>query len=120
MVFGLGVLPASLRFVASQWRIDVGGSGQPLDLVAVDAETGGLVVIELKAGPDPTATAQASRYAAYLRTHADVYGPFFASLATAMAVLYDSVDMPDRVDAAATTGLAAWPSGSSWAITPCP
>ena len=116
----LSGFPANLRFITGQWRIDFGKTGRLLDVVAVDLETGALVVIELKAKSDTTAKATVSAYAAYVREHADAFGPYFSAMATAMAELYGCRDMPSSVDAARVTGLAAWPAGDSFKIIACP
>jgi hypothetical protein len=102
--------PAELRFLASQWRVDIDGRSKTLDVVAADIATGGLVVIELKSKFDPKAPQQVAAYVAHLREHADAYGPFFGALGTAMAQLYGCPDMPASLDGTLVTGLVAWPS----------
>jgi hypothetical protein len=111
----------NLRFVASQWRIDLGGRGKPLDLLAVDIQTKALVVIELKATKDHRACRQASGYAEKLRRHAEVTGPFFAKLGLAMGRLYECSDLPDVLVPGLVNAFAPWPTGSStYEVVPCP
>jgi hypothetical protein len=105
-----------LRFIASQWRIDIGGRAKVVDVIAVDRDTGNLVVIELKTKPDKKAKVLASEYARHIREHADAYGPFFSSMAAAMAELYGCTDMPAVVNAHATAAMAAWPSETGYVV----
>jgi hypothetical protein len=115
---GLG---ENLRLIASQWRIDLGGHGEPLDLLAVDVKTSGLVVIELKATKDERAILQARRYAENISQHGEVTGPFFAALGVAMARLYDCSDLPELLVPGLVTALAAWPTGlTTFEVIPCP
>ena len=108
-----------MRFIASQWRIDIAGRGKVVDVVAVDRDTSRLVVIELKTKPDKKAKVQASEYAKHIREHADAYSPFFSAMAAAMAELYDCTDMPAAVDAGAVVAMAVWPADSGYAVVHC-
>jgi len=114
-----GRFPETLRFIASQWRIDIAGRAKVVDVVAVDRETSKLVVIELKTKPDKKAKVQASEYAAHIRANAEAYTPFFSSMAAAMAELYGCTDMPATVDAGAAVAMAAWPADSGYAVVHC-
>lgn len=117
----LDPLLGSLRLIASQWRIDLGGTGRPLDLIAADVETRALVVIELKPAPDRTAVHQVAEYVAAMRTWApDAFG-FFAALGGAMALVYGCADMPRTLESGVVRGLAAWPTGDGeFEVVPCP
>lgn len=117
----LDPLPSSLRLVASQWRIDLGGTGRPLDLVAVDVTTRSLVVVELKAVADPAAVIQANEYAAAMRAWAPEVFDFFAALGRAMATVYGGADMPEVLEPGAVRAVAAWPAGNgAFEVVPCP
>jgi len=111
-----GGFPEGLRFIASQWRIELDGKNKVVDVIAADRDTGGLVVIELKTKPDKKAKVLAAEYVAHFRAYADVFGPFFSALGSAMAKLYGCSDMPSRVDAHAAAGLAAWPADSGYVV----
>jgi len=115
---GLG---ADLRFVASQWRLDLGDKAEVLDLLAIDLKTAGLVVIELKPKPDLAGKDQASRYAGILRQHDPATGPFFEELGRAMARLYGCDDLP-RLVPGLVTGIAAWPidERGTYEVVHCP
>lgn len=111
----------SLRLVASQWRIDLGGSGRPLDLVAVDVATRSLVVVELKAVADMAAVVQANEYAEAMRAWAPEVFDFFAALGRAMATVYGCADMPGTLEPGAVRAVAAWPAGNgAFEVVPCP
>ncbi len=114
-----GRFPETLRFIASQWRIDIGGRAKVVDVVAVDRDTGNLVVIELKTKPDKKAKLLASEYAKHIQQHADAYGPFFSAMAAAMAELYGCTDMPATVNAGTVVAMAAWPADSGYAVVTC-
>lgn len=117
----LGPLPSTLRLIASQWRIDLGGTGRPLDLIAVDVATRSLVVIELKPEPDRSAVQQVGEYVAAMRDWVPEAFEFFAALGGAMAKVYGCSDMPDGFDPGTVSGLAAWPSGDGrFEVVACP
>ena len=109
----------SLRFVASQWRVEIDGRAKMIDVVAADRDTGSLVVVELKAKPDKKAKLQAAEYVTHVRQHADAYGPFFSAMGAAMAELYSCPDMPEVLDAHSVTGLAAWPGDNGYVVIRC-
>lgn len=115
-------LDANLRFVAGQWRMALGATGEVLDLLAVDVETRGLVVIEIKSKRDQGAVTQASRYAAILRQHDPTTRPFFQHLGAAMAQLYGCSDLPKVFERGLVTAIAAWPSTdpAKYEIVRCP
>lgn len=117
----LDPLPGSLRLIAGQWRIDLGGAGRPLDLLAADIETRALVVIELKPVPDHNAVHQVGEYVAAMRLWAPDAFEFFAALGGAMARVYGCNDMPDALEPGVVSGLAAWPtSDGRFEVVPCP
>jgi len=104
--------PERLRFIHSQWRMDLprGGRQQFTDLTAVDLPSRSLVLIELKAAPDTSAYAQAQEYLEYFRSHGDELRPFFARVAQVMGNLYDCPQLAalnEVCDPAAA--LIAWP-----------
>lgn len=114
--------PPSLRFVHSQWRVDKpwpGAHQRFTDLTAVDLDTGGLVIVELKAQPDASAAGQVRAYVAYFRAHAPALTPFFGRLARVMGTLYGC---PELADTALSPGriaaLTAWPETSGLVVTP--
>jgi hypothetical protein len=113
---------ANLRFLAGQWRMALGASGEVLDLLAVDVETRGLVVIEMKAKRDQSAVTQASRYAEILRQHDPTTRPFFQHLGAAMAQLYGCSDIPKVFERGLVTAIAAWPSTepAKYELVRCP
>ena len=108
----LHVLSTDLRFIASQWRIDLGGRGCPLDLICADVESGALVVVELKPEPDRAAIAQTRRYVDAIRAWEPEAFNVFSELAAAMAAVYGCDDMPPTFGASTVSGLAAWPIGA--------
>jgi hypothetical protein len=113
---------ANLRFLAGQWRMALGARGEILDLLAVDVETAGLVVIELKAERDQSAVTQASHYAEILRRHDPTTRPFFQRLGAAMAQLYGCADVPKAFKRGLVTAIAAWPGTErdTYEIVRCP
>lgn len=117
----LDPLPGSLRLIASQWRIDLGGRGRPLDLIAADVAKRSLVVIELKAAPDWSAVHQVGEYVAAMRAWVPDAFNFFATLGGAMASVYGCTDMPDNLEPGVVKGLAAWPGvDGKFEVVPCP
>ena len=101
-----------LRLIASQWRIELGGRGELVDLLAVDIVNGDLVVIELKPEEDRRAIPQASRYAEQLRRHGEEATRFFASLADAMGRVYRCADLVDVSLSGRVRAIAAWPTAT--------
>jgi hypothetical protein len=118
----LDAFGANLRFLAGQWRMTVGVRGEILDLLAVDVESAGLVVIEIKAKHDPSAVTQGSRYAEILRQHDPTTLPFFEQLGTAMAQLYSCSDLPRVFKRGLVTAIAAWPGSEreTYEVVRCP
>lgn len=117
----LDPLRPTLRLIASQWRIDLGGTGRPLDLIAADADARALVVIELKQAPDRSAVHQVGEYVAAMRSWSPEVFEFFAALGTAMASVYGCTDMPTTLEPGVVAGLAAWPSRDGmFEVVPCP
>ena len=86
-------LPGSdLLFLVQEWRFPTSSIGRRLDLLSVDANTGQLVVIELKQKLESGAgaSAQVNQYVGLLHAHrADLAG-FFSELFEAMKGLYAS------------------------------
>lgn len=96
-------LPERVRFFSSQWRVGLPAGAALPDLLGVDLDTGGLVVIELKADPGEwaAAQAQASAYTGHLARHAEEFADFFSTLASAMGGLYGAPELEGvRVDPA--------------------
>jgi hypothetical protein len=112
----------NLRFLAGQWRMALGANGEVLDLLAVDVETRGLVVIEIKPKRDQSAVTQASRYAEILRQHDPATGPFFQHLGAAMVQLYGCSDLPRVFERGLVTAIAAWPGSepATYETVRCP
>jgi hypothetical protein len=116
-------LRPNLRFLASQWRVGLGCRGEPVDLLAMDVDSAGIVVIELKPESDEAAIGQASRYAENLRRQGQPTSEFFAALGLAMARLYDADRIPGTLVPGQVTALAAWPvapGASGFTVTQCP
>lgn len=117
----LDPLPGSLRLIASQWRIDLGGTGRPLDLIAADVTARSLVVVELKAAADRSAVNQVSEYVAAMRAWSPETTEFFSALGRAMAAVYGCADMPDALETGLVSAIAAWPRGDGgFEVVPCP
>lgn len=107
--------PDCLRFIHSQWRMDPahGGTAQLTDLIAVDLASGSLVLIELKAKPDPSAIQQVESYLDYFRRNGEALSRFFARVAQVMGALYDCPELTslDSLEDPAVT-LVGWPGAS--------
>jgi hypothetical protein len=104
--------PAHLRFIHSQWRVELppGAVGQRFtDLLAVDTLTRQLVIIELKAAPSNTAAAQVAGYVSYFEHHAEQLLPFFSALAVVMGRLYGCEDDLAGPIQAGIQAMTAWP-----------
>jgi hypothetical protein len=108
--------PPDLRFIHSQWRLDlVDEAGQAArrftDLIAIDLNSRRLVIIELKAFRDRSAGGQAARYREAFETNAEQLLPFFESVAQMMGELYGCPEL-SRLQLAheAIDALVAWPS----------
>lgn len=107
--------PDRLRFVYSQWRANPtpAGGQRFTDLIAVDLVARRLVIIELKAAPDPSAFGQVNRYVDYFNRHSDELFPFFAGVARAMGSLYSCPELCSIDELSGTvTGLVCWPDAS--------
>lgn len=109
-----------LKFLASQWRIDLAGRGTPIDLLGVDADTGALMVIELKMKLDPKDPPMVRARVEEFRNSADAYSAVFTRLAHVLGGLYGNEAMQSlEVDASATTGVVAWPESGTLRVRPC-
>ena len=105
------VLPGSdLLFLCQEWRLPSGGR---IDLLAVDPDSGQLVVIELKGdgGSTGSALTQARDYAREVEEYAVLLLRFFDQLAAAMGAGYRRWSMP-QIGPEAEVGVEVWwPSG---------
>lgn len=109
----LDSLGPSLRFIAGQWRLDLPNGAQLLDLLAVDVTQGDMVVVELKSDYDPRSIDQVRGYLHYLVGHLAELGPFFQSLARAMADRYKADDLRGITLSGSARAVVAWPGKGS-------
>lgn len=109
-------LDPAWRFVSSQWRLDVGGVASLPDILAVEAGTGAVIAVELKAAPDPLAAPQVAAYVRCLARSPDLLA-LIGGLARAMAGLYGCDDLVLEV-AGGVRGYVAWPEGGRLRVHP--
>jgi hypothetical protein len=104
-----------LFFLHQEWRFP---NRDKLDVLAFDASSGQLVVIEAKSTKNAallerdakgrTATEQAASYAARLLTHSIECTPFFQRLAAALGRIYSPARQAVRIDGAALPRFELW------------
>jgi hypothetical protein len=114
-------LDDGLLFLHQEWRFP---NQDKLDVLALDARTGCLVVIEAKSTKNAalherdakgrTASEQAVSYAARLLTHSVECTPYFQRLAVALGRIYGAVRPTVDIDGAALPRCELWwPNGSA-------